>query len=300
MHRFSGTDSSVVMSNRPSAFGGSGVPSSGGGGSSYDEDAQTYFDALEAAFDTAGEDPPADYDDKKTAISDYFTNLKEDDNFTCQKAMYIPIWRVAGPNAINAVNPGTYNLTFNGTVTHNGGDYIYSDGTSGYASTGFYGCASTNAKFFEIGSSSAGCNALTTNSTNARYAYGWYSWFSLALRGHSTAATWYWWNGHNSVTTDGTKNGLWTSNSITPDGSDTNKGQMWRNGVSLGTSTSGSGTGSNTNSNGAEMALMARAHSNSVWTGGFTVVHFNFWHFGTQITDMDDFNTDTATFLAAI
>ena len=33
MHRFSGTDSSVVMTNRPSTFGGSGVPSSDGGSS---------------------------------------------------------------------------------------------------------------------------------------------------------------------------------------------------------------------------------------------------------------------------
>jgi len=277
----------------PRSATSSGVP---GGGVSYDEDAQTYFTALDAT----GFTPPADYDDKKTAISDYFTNLKADSNFTPIKALYFTIWQDAGPNAINAVNPGTYNLTFSGTVTHDGGDYIYSDGSTGYASTGFHGCASSNAKFFEIGSTSAGCNAVNApNTTNSKYAYGWYSWWAFSPRQAASSCWLYWWNGYNVPTTDGTKNGLWTTNSITPDGSDTNKAQLWRDGSSQGVTASKTGTGANASADGKPLSLMGRQHSSGT-VYNYTVVQFNFWFFGTEISDMDDFNTDTATMLAAI
>ena len=59
-------------------------------GVSYDEDAQTYFTALEAS---SGWSEPADYAAKKLAISNYFEALKAASNFTDIKAMYLPIWQ---------------------------------------------------------------------------------------------------------------------------------------------------------------------------------------------------------------
>ena len=135
-------------------------------GVSYDEDAQTYFTALEGA---TGWSAPADYDDKKLAISNYFEALKADSNFTDVKAMYLPIWQAAGPNAMNAVNPGTYDLSWVATVTHTSGDYIYSDGISGLAKAGFQAYNGTGSnKFFGINDFCFGANMLS-----AAAASGW-------------------------------------------------------------------------------------------------------------------------------
>jgi len=294
-----GLSASLGLGAPRSATSSGSVPAA----SDYDEDAQTYFTAL----DDTGFTPPADYDDKKTAISTYFTALKEDphNNFTDVKAMYLPIWRVAAPNAINVVNPGTYDLTWSSSGVVQApdpvGDYIYSNGTTGWATTGFHGCASSNAKFFEIGSTSGGCNVVNApNTINAKRFYGWYGWFQLNPRAWTDACQLYWWNGANYPPTDTTrKDGLWTTNSITPDEGDTNKAQIWRDGSSLGVTASKTGTGTNGGADAVPMGLMGAAHlDGNVYQ--LTVVQFNFFFFGTQISNMDDFNTDTAAMLDAI
>jgi hypothetical protein len=266
-------------------------------GADYDEDAQTYFTALEAA---TGWVEPADYDDKKTAISDYYTNLKADSNFTDIKALYLPIWRVAGPNAINAVNPGTYNLTFAGTVTHNGGDYIYGDGSTGYATTGFHGPASSNAKFFGINDTSAGVNVLDLNSdANSKMEYGWYGFFGFSSKWSTGNVGWYWWTTTFNGTTVSDSTGLFTSNSTTPGAGKTNTAKLYQDGTELIDYTAGTGTGSNAGADAQPLSLMGRMY----FTG--TVYNMskkkcNFWTFGNKLTSISDFNTDTATMLAAI
>ena len=273
-------------------------------GVTYDEDAQTYFDTLEAA---SGWSEPADYADKKSAISDYFTNLKEDSNFTEIKAMYLPIWRVAAPNAINAVNPGTYDLTFVNTVTHNGGDYIYGDGAAtngGYAHGGFHGVASSNAKFFEVGSASMGCNALNDTGSQSA-AFGWYNFCALFPYWSGTTAGLYWMTTtHNNISTGMSAptltSGFWSLNSIAPGAGKTNRAQLWRNGSSMHTTTAATGSGLGGGLyDSTPMSLMARMHSNGA-AYSESAIQFNFWFFGTEITDMAAFNTDTATMLAAI
>ena len=291
----------ILSRNRGGSFAaGPAAPS----GVTYDEDAQTYFDALEAA---SGWSEPADYDDKKSAISDYFTNLKEDSNFTPVKALYLPIWRVAAPNAINAVNPGTYDLTFVNTVTHNGGDYIYGDGEAtngGYAHGGFHGPASSNAKFFGVGSASAGVNILDNNGLiQGGCAFGWYNYFFLHTSWNTTYAGWHW-TANQAVQYDIASNtaqsvNLFTSNSIDPGAGKTSKGVLYRDGSLINTGAAGTGTGSNAHADAIPMALMAKMHNNGA-AYYEDKRHHNFWFFGTELDSISAFNTDTATMLAAI
>ena len=274
---------------------GAGKALAGAVSVSYDEDAQTYFDALEAA---SGWSEPADYADKKTAISDYFTNLKADNNFTDIKAMYIPIWRVAGPNAINAVNPGTYDLTFNGTVTHNGGDYIYGDDSTGYATAAFRGPGATSGSvFMGLTDFSWGGNIVDYNSTsNYSTLCGWRREGNIVPYHSATYVRASAWRYAQYLLLNITPvTGLHVAQSIAPTGANTNALELYRAGSSAGTAHWGTyQLASKTN----DWSILAGQYNSAQYD--FSKHHVNFAFAGTELTSVSDFNTDTATFLAAI
>ena len=101
-----------------------------GGGGGYDPDAQTYINAVLAAGGTLST-PQQD------AINTYFLDLKSDGIFSKLYFNYLYLGGVANSNKINAVNPGTYDLNFQGTWTHStsGSAAIRNDNT--YADTGY-------------------------------------------------------------------------------------------------------------------------------------------------------------------
>tara|TARA_R110000824_G_scaffold118028_1_gene270171 strand:- start:3999 stop:4850 length:852 start_codon:yes stop_codon:yes gene_type:complete len=279
----------ILARNRGGSFAaGPAAPS----GVTYDEDAQTYFDALEAA---SGWSEPADYADKKLAISNYFTNLKEDSNFTDVKAMYIPIWRAAGPNAINAVNPSTYDLTFNGTITHNGGDYIYGDASTGIATAGFQGPNSSGTKFFGVADFSYGGNVLDQNGAGREVLCGWqyeggiYPYYASTLA-YATAFDYAGW----ISASDSAHEGLYVMQSIDLTESYTTAGEFFLDGVSKASGQFYVQTISSTSNN---WGLLAGSYSTPIH---YSKYHVNFAFAGTELTSVSAFNTDTATFLAAI
>lgn len=96
--------------------------------SSYDVDAQAYFTAHAAAGGTLS-------GTQKTEISNAFVQAKADGVFSKERVVYRMGGNVANACKINVVNPGTYDATFNGTLTVNDG--IISDGTTGYVDSNF-------------------------------------------------------------------------------------------------------------------------------------------------------------------
>jgi hypothetical protein len=120
------------------AKGGSGVvivkykykPSTSGGG---DADATAYINAIIAAGGTLS-------GAQQTAIDTFFVDLKADGIYSKLYFMYPFLGGVANSNKINALNPGTYDLTFNGPWTHSTtGSYAENQETSpsSYADTGY-------------------------------------------------------------------------------------------------------------------------------------------------------------------
>lgn len=96
--------------------------------SSYDSDAQAFFNA--GTFN----------DDLKTAYNTLFLNLKTGltnatDVYSDIVAMYILTSGTAADNAINAVNPSTFDLTFVNSPTHASTGVTF-NGTTQYARTG--------------------------------------------------------------------------------------------------------------------------------------------------------------------
>jgi len=115
--------------------------SSGGGGG--DADATAYINAIIAAGGTlsAGE---------QTAINTFFVDLKADGIYSKLYFMHPFLGGVANSNKINALSPGTYDLTFNGSWTHsNTGSYAASDTV--YADTGYDVNTSTAASDWSFG-----------------------------------------------------------------------------------------------------------------------------------------------------
>ncbi len=97
--------------------------------SSYDADAQIYFAAVSAAGGTLSAI-------EKDAFSNYVAGLKTDGNWSKLKLLYPFMGGNAASNAINAKSPGTYNITWSGTVTHSATGVDF-DGTTGYGNTNF-------------------------------------------------------------------------------------------------------------------------------------------------------------------
>ena len=90
-----------------------------------DPDAKGYIDAVVAAGGTVS-------GGQKSAINTFYKTGKADGWYSSLKRLYLPIWAVAAPNAIDMIALGSG--TFNGTVTHAAG-YVQGDGTTGYLTT---------------------------------------------------------------------------------------------------------------------------------------------------------------------
>ena len=108
-------------------FGFMNTQAGGGGG---DADANAYISAITTAGGSLS-------GTEETAINTFFTTLKSDGIYSKLHIMYPFLGGVAASNAINAQNPGTNNLTFNGTWTHSATGSYCAKSNSNYADTGF-------------------------------------------------------------------------------------------------------------------------------------------------------------------
>jgi hypothetical protein len=99
-----------------------------GGGGGYDPDAEPYIDALGllGIVDSTLND----------AWNSFVVDAKADGYWADLDVVYPFGGGTAAAHAINAKNPGTNDITWNGTVTHNTNG-ITGNGSTGYGSTGF-------------------------------------------------------------------------------------------------------------------------------------------------------------------
>jgi hypothetical protein len=85
-----------------------------------DPDAQAYIDAVVAVGATVS-------GAQKKAISEFYATGKDEGWYANIKRLYLPIWAIASPNAIDLIT--TNSGTFAGTVTHSAG-YITGNGSN--------------------------------------------------------------------------------------------------------------------------------------------------------------------------
>lgn len=95
------------------------------GGGSYDSDAQAYFTALPS-------DPGTTF---KDAWNTFVVSAKADGYYTKFIALYPLPGTSAGNNAVNAKNPGTFDITWSGTITHDSNGFT-GNGGAVHGSTG--------------------------------------------------------------------------------------------------------------------------------------------------------------------
>jgi hypothetical protein len=119
----SGTQGHISGAYRPKLLPtGSGTAS--GGTSGYDADALAFFTAASITDTT-----------QKSAIDTLVTGLKAASLWTKMTAIYPFVGGSAASHAVNLKSPGTYDLTFNGTITHSSNG-VAGNGTTGYINTG--------------------------------------------------------------------------------------------------------------------------------------------------------------------
>lgn len=94
----------------------------GAGVRGFDADAKAYIDAVVAAGATVTET-------QRNAINTFVKGGKTDGWWPSMRRIYLPIWSIAAPNAIDIVSRTSG--TFAGTVTHAAG-YVQGNGTTGY------------------------------------------------------------------------------------------------------------------------------------------------------------------------
>lgn len=99
------------------------------GTGAYDANAQTYITAIETALGSSLSST------QKSAINTLILDLKSSSIWTSLIALYPFIGGTAATHAINAKTPGTYNITWNGTLTHSSNG-VQGDGSTGYGNTG--------------------------------------------------------------------------------------------------------------------------------------------------------------------
>lgn len=116
-----------MFSTIPSLIAKSFPGATGGG---FDPDAQTYISAVIAAGGTLSTP-------QQNAVNTYFLGLKTDGIFSKLYFNYLYLGGVANSNKINAVNPGTYNLTFEGTWTHSTSGSTATKNSANYGDTGY-------------------------------------------------------------------------------------------------------------------------------------------------------------------
>ena len=270
----------------------------------YDEDAQSYFTALEAA---SGWSEPDDYSDKKDAISDYVAACKTAGKWEKIKALYIPIWQVAAPNALSAKRTEegsdvtTYDLTWRGTGTHDGGDYVVGDGSSGWGEGPFEGPAGSptflsGVTDFSCSGNVLGAAALTTYDC----LMGWYYEAAIYPTQNTTSnvGVYTWKYNNSSVVASSGTTAFWAIHSDTPTGANTHKFALYKNGSSH---TTKEGTTSHSYSNKPWGMLCANwGDSGTSSQAHHSQYHVNFIHVGLAMASASDFNSDTATLLDAL
>ena len=264
----------------------------------YDEDAQTYFDELEAA---SGWSEPADYGSKKIAISNYVVACKAAGNWVKIKVLYIPLWQVAAPNALSAKRSEdgsgvtTYDLTFNGTVTHDNGDFIHGDGSTGYATAPFEG-PNGSPTFLGLTDTSYSGNVLGGTVTTIDALFGWYYEGAIVPYHSTTNVNAYLWKYGSYVTAaHNGEVGFWSAESQTPTGANTNKLELWKDGSSMGT---GENTTNTIYSSLVNWHLLCAGDSSP--PSQASQYETNFVHVGNKMASQSDFLTDTAALLAAL
>jgi hypothetical protein len=89
-----------------------------------DADAAAYINAVVAAGATATST-------QRRAINDFYKTGKSQGWYGQLKRLYLPIWGVAAPNAIDTIS--LLSGTFSGGITHSSG-YVSTDATTGYFS----------------------------------------------------------------------------------------------------------------------------------------------------------------------
>jgi hypothetical protein len=89
-----------------------------------DPDAKAYIDAVVAAGATVTST-------QRRAINDFYKTGKSRGWYGQLKRLYLPIWGVAAPNAIDTIS--LLSGTFSGGITHSSG-YVTTDGPTGYFS----------------------------------------------------------------------------------------------------------------------------------------------------------------------
>ena len=110
-----------------------------------DPNARTYINTVLAAGGSLT-------DPQQTAIDTFYQELKADGIYSNLYIMYPFLGGVANANKINALNPGTNDLTFNGTWTHSSTGSNADVRDSGtYADTGYNANSSTVATDWSFG-----------------------------------------------------------------------------------------------------------------------------------------------------
>lgn len=113
--------------NDAAGFSGQSVTNNVSGGG-YDTDAVAVITAIEATGPTLTTG-------QKNAINGRIVALKAQSKWTNMKAYYGFVGGTAAAHAINWKSPGTFNITWNGTITHSATGVLF-DGSTGYGDTG--------------------------------------------------------------------------------------------------------------------------------------------------------------------
>jgi hypothetical protein len=250
------------------ALSGTNTIAVSGTGTVYDHDAETYFSALTtagASLTTAIE----------SAFSTFVVTLKSASIWSKISVLYPFIGGTATTHAINAKNPGTYDITWNGTLTHSANG-VQGDGSTGYglldiktssaasgssASVSIYSRTSSSlAAVIEIGSYDSGLAfqlAAGTSAANQCTCLGgiYTTSYAYASTNYGTAGCFI--SNRNSLT------------SLT----------LYRNGTSIATNTATSSG----NLPGINMAICARRYSTST-INGFSSRQISFAHVGSGLT----------------
>lgn len=75
-------------------------------------------------------------DTQKEAVNQLVVDLKAEGIWTKLRVLYPFVGGAASPHSYNLVNPATFQITWNGTLTHNASG-VTGNGTTGYGDTGF-------------------------------------------------------------------------------------------------------------------------------------------------------------------
>jgi hypothetical protein len=120
------------------------VASGSTSGAGYDADAVTVINAIEAT------DAGALSTGQKNAINARILALKAQSKWANMVAYYGYVGGTAASHAINWKTPGTYNITWNGGITHSATGVLF-DGSTGYGDTGINDNTVMNLDTFSIG-----------------------------------------------------------------------------------------------------------------------------------------------------